>query len=110
MDSRRSINLFDFLLLDLQKFTIFLDSIRIIAYSFTSMKLIVYCFGMFLAVISAPFMGLGIGLYTFFISVIAFVEGINTGMINLLWGPKPKEPEDIWEKHVKRMADKSNLN
>jgi hypothetical protein len=65
---------------------------------------------MVLAVIAAPIAAFVIAIYTFYISIIAFVEGFHTGMANILWEPKPKEPEDIWEKHVKRMTDKANLN
>ena len=81
------------------------------------MRAIIYVFGIVLAVTVAPFVALVIGGYTFFISVIAFIEGCHTGMMNNLYSENTKnmeeeevEPQDIWEKHIKKMADKAKLN
>jgi len=81
------------------------------------MKAIIYIFGVVLAVILAPFVALALATYTFFITLIAFVEGAHQGIMNNLYSENTKkseeqevEPQDMWEKHIKRMADKAKLN
>jgi hypothetical protein len=77
------------------------------------MKAIVYVFGLVFAVIAAPFVGLAIGGYTFFVCFYSFIQGCHQAMMNNLYDETPQnleekeaEPQDIWEKHIKRMSDK----
>lgn len=78
------------------------------------MKAIIYIFGVILAVIASPFVAFLLAAYTFFIATIAFVQGSHNGMINILYKENAKEleeePQDMWERHIKRIADKSKLN
>jgi len=81
------------------------------------MKVICYIFGVILAVILAPFVALSLATYTFLITLIAFVQGCHEGMMNNLYGENKKnikqeevDYQDIWEKHIEKMKDKSSLN
>jgi len=81
------------------------------------MKQIIYIIAITLLVIAAPIAALALSTYTFFITLIAFVEGAHQGIMNNLYSENTKkseeqevEPQDMWEKHIKRMADKAKLN
>ena len=75
------------------------------------MRAIYYVFGIVFAVIAAPFVAFALGVYTFFITFIAFVEGFHIGLMNNLYDQNTKkEPQDIWEKHIKKMEDKTKPN
>ena len=69
---------------------------------------------MSIVLIAAPIVAFGLSAYTFFIATIAFIQGAHQGIMNNLHGENTKEieeePKDIWEKHIKKMADKSKLN
>jgi hypothetical protein len=78
------------------------------------MKQIIYIIAITLLVIAAPIAALALSTYTFFITLIAFIQGAHQGIMNNLHGENTKEieeePKDIWEKHIKKMADKAKLN
>ena len=69
---------------------------------------------MSIVLIAAPIVAFGLSAYTFFIATIAFIQGAHQGIMNNLHGENTKEieeePKDIWEKHIKKMADKAKLN
>jgi len=92
---------------------IFLDSIRVVAHTSVTMKVVIYVFGIVLAVIAAPLVGLAIGFVTFFTCFFAFIEGVHAGMMKNLFGEiEEEEPEsdNIWEKHIDRMKTHKNKN
>jgi uncharacterized membrane protein len=78
------------------------------------MKQIAYIIAMSIVLIAAPIVAFGLSAYTFFIATIAFIQGAHQGIMNNLHGENTKEieeePKDIWEKHIKKMADKAKLN
>lgn len=78
------------------------------------MKQIIYIIAITLLTIAAPIAALALATYTFFITLIAFIEGSHQGIMSNLYGENKKEieeePKDIWEKHIKKMADKAKLN
>jgi hypothetical protein len=78
------------------------------------MKQIVYVIAMLIALIGAPIVAFGLSAYTFFIATIAFIEGAHRGIMNNLYDKTPQkeeeEPQDIWQKHIKNLKDKSDLN
>ena len=78
------------------------------------MKQIAYIIAMSVVLIAAPIVAFGLSTYTFFIATIAFIQGAHQGIMNNLYGENTKEIEeeskDIWEKHIKRIADKAKLN
>ena len=71
------------------------------------MKAIIYVFGIIFSVIAAPFAGLAIGGYTFFVCLFSFVQGCHRGMMKKLYDKNPEnleeeetDSQDIWEKHI----------
>tara|TARA_R110000868_G_scaffold298168_1_gene558407 strand:+ start:192 stop:428 length:237 start_codon:yes stop_codon:yes gene_type:complete len=78
------------------------------------MKQIAYIIAISIVLIAAPIVAFGLSAYTFFIATIAFIQGAHQGIMNNLHGENTKEieeePKDIWEKHIKKMADKAKLN
>lgn len=78
------------------------------------MKQIIYIIAITLLVIAAPIAALALSVYTFFITIIAFVQGSHQGIMSNLYDQNKKEieeePQDIWEKHIKKMTDKAKLN
>jgi hypothetical protein len=78
------------------------------------MKQIAYIIAMPVVLIAAPIVALALATYTFFITLIAFIQGAHQGIMNNLYGENTKEteeePKDIWEKHIKKMAEKAKLN
>ena len=78
------------------------------------MKQIIYIIAITLLVIAAPIAALALSVYTFFITIIAFVQGSHQGIMSNLYDENKKEieeePQDIWEKHIKKMTDKAKLN
>ena len=81
------------------------------------MKQIIYVIAITLLVIAAPIAALALATYTFFITLIAFIEGSHQGIMSNLYGENKKnmkeeevDHQDIWEKHIKKMADKAKLN
>ena len=78
------------------------------------MKQIIYIIAITLLVIAAPIAALALSTYTFFITLIAFIQGSHQGIMSNLYDENKKEieeePQDIWEKHIKKMTDKAKLN
>lgn len=64
------------------------------------------------AAIIAPVMAFFIALLVFFSSWIAFMKGVQDGLMNLKYpnNTPPAEEEDLWDRHIKNMEKKNNKN
>lgn len=71
---------------------------------FAIMWLLTTIFG----VILAPIVALLIALVTFFSSWIAFMAGIQKGLMRIKYqnNTPPIEEEDIWDRHVRKLQEK----
>ena len=70
---------------------------------------------MTLLVIAAPIAALALSTYTFFITLIAFIQGSHQGIMSNLYDENKKnikeeevDHQDIWEKHIERMKNKKD--
>lgn len=67
-----------------------------------------WIFTMVLAVILAPIVAFLIAFITFFSSFLAFIAGVNGGLMRLKYpnNTQPAQEEDIWDRHVKKLQEK----